>query len=186
MSFVSLVCFSLFCQSVCVLVYLLLCMCVCVCVHVCVCVCMCVCVCVCACACVCTCLFCLVVPTVLARKRSPPPRTHPGGVCLCRPGGRHHQQDIPDLQRSTGTGVRWHGGGVTLQTQLLFRRNHSCVIELSCSVSVPPFLGDFCKSFVFPVAITTANLFCDCTPHTSHSFAGLSIQAVQRLRLSVL
>lgn len=162
MSFVFLVCFSLLCQCVCVLVYLLLC--------------------VCECVCVCTCLFCLVVPTVLARKRSPPPRTHPGGVCLCRLRGGHHQQDIPDLQRSTGMVAQ----RVTLQTQHLLRRKQSCVMELSCSVSVLPFLCDFCKSFVFPVVITTANLFCDCTPHTSHSYAGLSIQAVQRLRLSVL
>lgn len=53
--------------------------------------------------CVCPCLFCLAVPTVLARKRSPPPRADPGGVCLGRPGGGHHQQNIPDLQRSAGT-----------------------------------------------------------------------------------
>lgn len=53
--------------------------------------------------CVCPCLFRLAVPTVLARKRSPPPRADPGGVCLGRPGGGHHQQNIPDLQRSAGT-----------------------------------------------------------------------------------
>lgn len=64
----------------------------------------CVCVCVCVCAhCVCLCLFGLAVSTVLARERSPPPRAHPGGVCLGRPGGGHHQQNIPDLQRSAGT-----------------------------------------------------------------------------------
>lgn len=60
-------------------------------------------VCVIVCVCVCTCLFCLAVPTVLARERSPSPRTHPGGVCLCRLRGGHHQQNISDLQCSTGT-----------------------------------------------------------------------------------
>lgn len=57
-------------------------------------------------ACVCPCLFRLAVPTVLAGKRRPPPRAHPGGVCLGRPGGGHHQQNIPDLQRSAGTATR--------------------------------------------------------------------------------
>ncbi len=57
-------------------------------------------------ACVCTCLFCLVVPTVLARKWSPPSWTHPGGVRLCRLGGGHHQQNISDLQCSAGTVIQ--------------------------------------------------------------------------------
>lgn len=60
-------------------------------------------ICVYACVCMCTCLFGLVVPTVLARKRSPPPRTHPGGVCLRWSGRGHHQQNIPDLQCGSGT-----------------------------------------------------------------------------------
>lgn len=30
---------------------------------------------------------------------------------------------------------------------------------------LPIFLGNFCDWFVFPVVITTANLFCDCTHH---------------------
>lgn len=66
-------------------------------------VCWCNCMSLCVFVCVCTCLFCLAVPTVLARERSPSPRTHPGGVCLCRLRGGHHQQNISDLQCSTGT-----------------------------------------------------------------------------------
>lgn len=53
--------------------------------------------------CVWMCAFVSVVSTVLARKRGAPSRTYPGGVCLRRLGGRHHQQDISDLQCSSGT-----------------------------------------------------------------------------------
>lgn len=52
-------------------------------------------------------------------------------------------------------------------------------VQNKCSSSAPlPIICNFCDLFVFPAVITTANLFCDCTPHTSHPDAGLSIQAV--------
>lgn len=56
-----------------------------------------------------------------------------------------------------------------------------CLSVLTSSLSaLLPIFFYFCNLFVFPAVITTANLFCDCTPHTSHSYAGLSIQAVQK------
>lgn len=112
--FVFLVCFSLFCPCAC------WCNCVSPCVNV----------------YVCTCLFCLVVPTVLARKRSPPPRTHPGGVRLCRLGGGHHQQNISDLQCSTGTVAQ--EGHASNRKIICFgakNKHYISVIGLSCSFS---------------------------------------------------
>lgn len=152
----------------------------------CLCVCLYFCVGVCMCVGVCTCLFCLVVPTVLARKWSPPSRTHPGGVCLRRLRGGHHQQNISDLQRSTGTVTRW---GQTSNLKSHFLRSRESFFLSVCRVALLlccPFFRNFSNLFVFSVLITTANLFCDCTPHTSHSYAGLSIQAVQRQSHSVL
>lgn len=132
---------------------------------------------------VCTCLFCLAVPTVLAGKWSPPARTHPGGIRLRGLGGGHHQQNISDLQRCTGTVTQW--GHASNRKVVCFgeEKNKLCICLSGLTSRFSALLRifcNFCNLFVSPAVITTANLFCDCTPHTSHSYAGLSIQAVQK------
>lgn len=84
-----------------------------------------------------------VVPAVLARKRRPPPRPHPGGICVRRPGRGHHQQNIPHLQRSTGK---------CKKTCSFFFLSLSCLFATSLFSS-------------------PSKLFCPYAPHTSHSVA---------------